>query len=117
MKRKKSDVIVYLVIAAIFCLQLTYTAVRTDRVSQVEAAEIPTGQENAKEEEPSTEDLPMVDISGQVARMAEESLEAQAAGEAADAPALRAASARFTGSTPKEALTITILQPGMQLSM
>ncbi len=85
MKRKKSDVIVYLVIAAIFCLQLTYTAVRTDRVSQVEAAEIPTGQENAKEEEPSTEDLPMVDISGQVARMAEESLEAQAAGETADA--------------------------------
>ncbi len=86
MKRKKSDVIVYLVIAAVFCLQLTYTAVRTDRVSQVEAAEIPTGQENTKEEESGTENLPMVDISGHVARMAEASLEAEEAADESAAP-------------------------------
>lgn len=94
MKRKKSDVIVYLVIAAVFCLQLTYTAVRTDKVSQVEAAEISTKQiENTEEEageDATVEDLPMVDISGQVARMAEAAQETEAVPETASAEAAAA---------------------------
>ena len=69
MKRKKSDVVIYVVIAAVFCLQLTYTAVRTDKVSQVEAA----GVSAVLEEEHGSEDaetLPMVDIHGQIAQLA-----------------------------------------------
>ena len=69
MKRRKSDVVIYVVIAAVFCLQLTYTAVRTDKVSQVEAA----GVSAILEEEHGSEDveaLPMVDIHGQIAQLA-----------------------------------------------
>ncbi|WP_434309561.1 SH3 domain-containing protein [Hominifimenecus sp. rT4P-3] len=84
MKRKKSDVIIYVVIAAVFCLQLAYTAVRTDKVSQVEAAGISTISEE-KEGQEEGDPLPMVDIHGQIAQMAA-SLSAQVKEPATEAP-------------------------------
>lgn len=84
MKRKKSDVMIYVVIAAVFCLQLAYTAVRTDKVSQVEAAGISNVSEDKKEQDEG-ETLPMVDIHGQIAQMAA-SLSAQVKEATADSP-------------------------------